>query len=279
MTGLSRFDLYPRDWLSGTRELSLRARGMYIDLLARMYDLGRPLDYDEKELCRFLSLHDRRQLRPVLEELFDKNKIIATGDGKLTNERFEKELEAANLHIENSKRGGQAKAQNRKTNPKSPSQRVVNALSTRIGGGGFEEKQPLNPCLPSPSPSKRKDTSKEGGKAAYWNHVKAMVEKSGRPENQVRTTMGRLLNLHDGNFAGAAVVLETCLGKNDPFTYMTEIIKRLKGGPPKQGGAGFNGPYQRSQEDADYIAGLDPCHLDQDEKAYLEDLRREQADG
>ncbi len=48
MPGLFRFDFYPRDWVSGTRELSDRARGVYIDLLCRMYDLGRDLDYDEK---------------------------------------------------------------------------------------------------------------------------------------------------------------------------------------------------------------------------------------
>ncbi len=42
---------------------------------------------------------------------------------------------------------------------------------------------------------------------------------------------------------------------------------------------GFNGPYERSQEDADYIAGLDPCRLDAGEEALLADIRRDQADG
>jgi len=245
-----------------------------------MYDLGRPLDYDEKELCRFLALHDRRQLRPVLKELFDKGKIIATDDGKLSNDRFEKEIEGANHHIENSRKGGHAKARkarNKVTKPVPAGDQ--RATSGRSQDPSFEEKQPLNPCPPSPSPSKRKDTSKEGGKAAYWDHVKAMVEKSGRPEKQVRPVMGRLLNFHDGNFSRATETLETCLGKNDPFTYMTGIIEKLKASPPKQGGAGFNGPYERTQEEADYIASLDPCHLDPDEEAYLEELRRDQADG
>ncbi|CCG40879.1 DUF1376 domain-containing protein [Magnetospirillum molischianum] len=55
MSGLFKFDFYTRDWISGTRELSDRARGVYVDLLVRMYDLGRPLDYDESDLCRFLG--------------------------------------------------------------------------------------------------------------------------------------------------------------------------------------------------------------------------------
>ena len=282
MSGLSRFDFFPRDWLSGTQSLSDRARGVYIDLLARMYDLGHPLDNDTKDLCRFLRYRDYRQLNPVLRELIEAEKIIVNGDGLLTNERFERELGAANLHIENSKKGGAAKAKKtRKKVTKPVPAGDQRATSGRAQDPSFVGKQSLNHCLPSPSPSpsKRKDTSKEGGKAAYWDHVKAMVEKSGRPEKQVRSTMGRLLNLHDGNFSRATEALETCLGKNDPFTYMTGIIEKLKASPPKQGGAGFNGPYERTQEEADYIASLDPCHLDPDEEAYLEELRRDQADG
>ena len=33
MTGLSRFDFYPRDWHLDTRDLSNGAKGVYIDLL------------------------------------------------------------------------------------------------------------------------------------------------------------------------------------------------------------------------------------------------------
>ena len=40
MTGLFRFDFYPRDWITGTRGLSAKARGVYIDLIATMYDHG-----------------------------------------------------------------------------------------------------------------------------------------------------------------------------------------------------------------------------------------------
>ena len=153
MSGLSRFDFYPRDWISGTRELSPKARGIYIDILARMYDLGRPLDYDEKDLCRFLSLHDRRQLIPILNELFDKGKLRRVGD-KITNERFERELNKAHKKIEKGKMGGRPPLKENNNAPsKSHSQGVVKPLSTRIEGDGFKGKQAHSRNPPSPSPS------------------------------------------------------------------------------------------------------------------------------
>ena len=45
MSGLSRFDFYPRDWFLDTRDLSDRAKGCYIDLLAATYNRGGPLPY------------------------------------------------------------------------------------------------------------------------------------------------------------------------------------------------------------------------------------------
>ncbi len=282
MTGLSRFDFYPRDWLSGTRGLSGDAKGLYIDLLAAMYDTGGTLPHDEQYLRKLGGYCQARVLRRVLQELVDCGKIKIV-DGYLVNDRTQRELATAESRIATARAGGEAKAAkaaetpNDKSSTKKPDKKD---LLSPNQGTSFVEKQPLNPCLPSPSPSKKKEPSKKKGvKNAFWALASEITTKSGRPEKQVRPVMGRLLNLHDGNFAEAAVVLETCLGKNDPFTYMTEIIKRLKADPPKQRGAGFNGPYERTQEDADYIASLDPCHLDAGEEAYLEELRREQADG
>ena len=34
MSGLSRFDFYPRDWHLDTRDLTNAAKGVYIDFLA-----------------------------------------------------------------------------------------------------------------------------------------------------------------------------------------------------------------------------------------------------
>ena len=116
MTGLSRFNFFPRDWISGTRTLSMRARGCYIDLLAAMYDHGSPLEYDEAWLRKFLNLHDVRQLRPLITELVDAGKIKIS-DGKITNGRAMDEIEAAHNRVELARKGGKAKAENAPNSP------------------------------------------------------------------------------------------------------------------------------------------------------------------
>ena len=91
MTGLFRFDFYPRDWITGTRGLSLEARGAYIDLLAAMYDHGGPIRHDEKYLCGLLSLKRTATLRRVLAELSTSEKIVIA-HGMLLNARAETEI-------------------------------------------------------------------------------------------------------------------------------------------------------------------------------------------
>ena len=64
MSGLSRFDFYPRDWHLDTRDLSNAAKGVYIDFLASMYARGGPIPADERELCRICGCATARSLRP-----------------------------------------------------------------------------------------------------------------------------------------------------------------------------------------------------------------------
>lgn len=99
MPGLSRFDFYPRDWLAGTRTLSSAAKGVYIDLLAVMYDRGEAIDHDPKWLCKLLGFRDARQLQPVLDELVVDRKIEII-DGKIHNRRADAEIEKARAAYE-----------------------------------------------------------------------------------------------------------------------------------------------------------------------------------
>lgn len=160
MAGLSRFDFYPRDWISGTRTLSVKARGAYIDLLAAMYDRGGALEYDETWLRKFLGLRDVRQLRPLIRELTDEGKIEII-NGEITNGRAMSEIEAAEKRVELARAGGRAKAKNAS---KSPPERVQQASNPRTDGAGFVENQEDKVCSPSPSPSKKNSNYVFAGK-------------------------------------------------------------------------------------------------------------------
>lgn len=161
MNGLYRIDFYPRDWISGTRELSDRARGVYIDLLARIYDLGRPLDYDERDLCRYLGYRDRRQLIPVIKELADKGKIRIV-DNLIVNDRAQREIAVAQERIAASKKGGSSPKPRKKGSRPGP-ERVLDAVLAPSQEGNIVEFQTHNGNpSPSPSPSKESNYAFEG---------------------------------------------------------------------------------------------------------------------
>lgn len=80
------FQFYPDDWRGGVRHLSLEARGLYIDLLAAMWERKGGLPDD----ARWLSTHigvDVRVLKRVLPSLISEDKIKRI-DGFLSNKRM-----------------------------------------------------------------------------------------------------------------------------------------------------------------------------------------------
>ena len=109
MSGLSRFDFYPRDWHLDTRDLSNAAKGVYIDLLASMYARGGPLPDDERELCRLCGCATVRSLRPLRAELLTRGKLKLI-DGYLTNGRAMEEIAKAERQKLVSSKGGKARA-------------------------------------------------------------------------------------------------------------------------------------------------------------------------
>jgi uncharacterized protein YdaU (DUF1376 family) len=154
MPGLSRFDFYPRDWLSGTRLLSDRAKGCYVDLLCAMYDRGGPLPYIENELVSLCGYKNVRSLRHVLKELFEKGKIEEV-DGYITNARAISEIAKANQRIEKGRNAANAKWDRNEADTGS-----IPSPNQPDNDQGIEGKQGLNPCPPSPS-SSPPDSSKK----------------------------------------------------------------------------------------------------------------------
>ena len=158
MSGLSRFDFYPRDWFLDTRDLSNAAKGIYVDLFSAMYARGGPLPYDEQELCGLCGCKTVRSLRPLLRELIEKEKLHVIDDF-LVNNRTMEEIAAANKNIEDGKRGGRPPnttfIENIENLPPVQGEYTLNTAGTHAETEGpFVEKQGLNPNPPSPSPSK-----------------------------------------------------------------------------------------------------------------------------
>ena len=237
MTGLSRFDFYPRDWFLDTRNLSNAAKGIYVDLLSAMYARGKPLPYNEHELCSLCGCKTVRSLRPLLRELIEKEKIHVI-DGFLVNNRTMEEIAAANRKIEGGRKGGKARSRG------IHGEYTPNTAGTHAETDGSSvENQGLNPKLPSPSPSpsslsKKKEGAgapvgskeKERGNGPDQDPVKALFDLgvslltgAGVRERQARSLVGKWRGkIGDEALAG---ILMRAGRVTEPVAYIEKAIQ------------------------------------------------------
>lgn len=81
---------FPSDWLGGTRAMSAAETGIYITLIATMYERGEPLQADYLRLARLCGASNS-VFKKAVESLISEGKIEQTDNG-LWNERVGKEL-------------------------------------------------------------------------------------------------------------------------------------------------------------------------------------------
>jgi len=81
---------FPSDWLGGTRSLSAAETGIYITLVATMYERGSPISFDHAKLARLCGASNST-FKAALSSLITDGKIIQTQEG-LWNERVGKEV-------------------------------------------------------------------------------------------------------------------------------------------------------------------------------------------
>lgn len=91
MSDLPWFKFFPADWLSGTRGLTATEAGVYITLIAMMYDHAKPLAQDEARLSRYCGATPR-QFTAALARLVEEGKIMVLPAG-LWNARVASELQ------------------------------------------------------------------------------------------------------------------------------------------------------------------------------------------
>ena len=220
MSGLSRFDFYPRDWHLDTRDLSNAAKGVYIDLLASIYARGGPLPNDERELCRLCGCATARSLRPLLAELLTKAKL-KLADGYLANGRAMEEIAKAERQKAVSSKGGKARADRVQAEFEPNTSRTQVETRTDI-----EKNQQSNVCPPSPSPSIERTPPTEGAGAAPPDPKKPVHELGKKLLG--KSSGGQVTNLirhHGGDLAATIHTLGLAANKSDPREYIGAILR------------------------------------------------------
>lgn len=94
---------YPGKWLAGTCLLSAEETGVYITLLARMYETAGPIERDDARLARLCGTKTRPAFSRILDMLIEEGKITLE-NGALFNEKAKEEIAPAVARVEKCRR-------------------------------------------------------------------------------------------------------------------------------------------------------------------------------
>nr|WP_313010760.1 DUF1376 domain-containing protein [Brucella intermedia] len=111
MTKMPWVRFFPSDWLGGTRGMSAVETGIYITLIATMYERGEPIVEDHARLARLCGASNSA-FKKALDTLIDEGKITRIEAG-LWNDRVEKEQVYVSERIDGARRAGRASAVSR----------------------------------------------------------------------------------------------------------------------------------------------------------------------
>lgn len=146
---ITHIAFYPSDWLAGTRGMMAEETGVYITLIARMYEMAGSIDRDDERLYRICGCKSKRSFVKIVTFLISEGKIIETKDG-LFNERVAKEIKK--VIEKSSKAKGAAQSRWDKKPNKNKSTGNADAMQTHMP----------QPCQPEPELKKEKTTKKKG---------------------------------------------------------------------------------------------------------------------
>lgn len=92
MSAITQVPFYPSDWLAGTRGMTAPQMGVYITLIAMMYERAGPIRCDDLPKLARLCGTSASAMKGLLEDLISDGKITRDGD-LLSNRRAMLEIE------------------------------------------------------------------------------------------------------------------------------------------------------------------------------------------
>ena len=143
---------YPSDWLAGTRGMTAHETGIYITLIALMYEKCEPLYSDYKRLSRICGC-GHSVFKKAIKILIDDGKIIVINDS-LWNNRVEKEFSFRQEKSKKAKNSAQKRWDNSEKSEEKQQSDNANAPVKHCSGDAI----PYSKCQ---KPYKEEKTKKE----------------------------------------------------------------------------------------------------------------------
>ena len=191
MSDLPWVRFFPSDWLAGTRGMTATETGIYITLIASMYERGEPLPEDMGRLARLCGA-SIAVFKATLIMLVDEGKIIRV-EGGLWNNRVGRESDLRDEKSEVARQNAKSRwsRSNRKTQQKQ-SQENADALRTQCQNDAIQKPETRYQSIGSSEPIKKDSTSR--------SEQEAVPERADARKKDRYAFSGKVINLTQSDF-------------------------------------------------------------------------------
>lgn len=169
---------FPTDWLHGTRSLTPVERGVYITLVAMMYDEQGPIPLNRKRLARECNCTPKL-FDDTLETLVEMGKV-SIHDNAIFNEKTEKILGDMLARAENARKAGRARQGKTQTIQEEVSAPADQPLTERLA----DDEQPLS-ARSAIQDTRSKIRKKKASKLAQSGSVEGEGEDEARSPAEI----------------------------------------------------------------------------------------------
>jgi uncharacterized protein YdaU (DUF1376 family) len=191
------FRFFPSDWLGGTSGLSAAEKGVYVTLIAAIYDCGGPIKRDDARLARQCGL-PKAGFSRALSALIECGKIEFDGQW-LCNSRAKSELSEREIKIASAREGARVTNEiksNKSNNDSRPSDRYSaqnGDAKTSLRAGAQQPQPPFpeaNASGPKP-PEKSPQPVYSDARHELWGEGKRMLAELGIPNSRAGPLIGQ----------------------------------------------------------------------------------------
>lgn len=209
---------YPSNWLGGTRGLSAAETGVYITLIAMMYERREPIPMDERRLARLCGL-PTHGFRRAVEALKDEGKIIEI-DGGIWNDKVSLVIEDAQNRSSVNRENVSSRWKNNQQKQQ-PSDTTVIRPKQDVRSQKVEVRDTLEPNGSNADSAPPKIDPEK----VMFDSGLALLAGAGLAEGRARQMLGKWRKEHGAASVIAALGAAQREGAVDPVSYITKALQ------------------------------------------------------
>lgn len=215
------FRFYPSDWLGGTRGMSATEAGIYITLIANMYDRMEPLAEDYDRLARLCGT-TKSALKKTIKILIEDKKLVRI-EGGFWNKKVQKEIE---FRAEKSNRSSSAAKQRWEKDEQNQCEDDADALPEQSLSNAKSMPYARVPEARSQKPEERdKSLSSDDDEIWILNDGADWLLSKGLTETQIPRLIDEWMKAYPAKQVRDAIGQAQIAAATHPASYIAKVLK------------------------------------------------------